>query len=42
MAVRAFRGEFNRRSDSAIELSGMYWHLVDLIWIYVYPMLYLL
>lgn len=42
MAIRAFRGEFARRTDTAIELSGMYWHLVDLIWIYVYPMLYLL
>ena len=42
MAKRAFNGEFNRRNDTPIELSGMYWHLVDLIWIYVYPMLYLL
>jgi cytochrome c oxidase subunit 3 len=42
MAVRAFRGEFARKNDTPIELSGMYWHLVDLIWIYVYPMLYLL
>lgn len=42
MALRAFRGEFARKNDTPIELSGMYWHLVDLIWIYVYPMLYLL
>ena len=42
LAVRCFRGEFDRRADTAVELGGMYWHLVDLIWIYVYPMLYLL
>ncbi len=42
MAFRAFKGEFSRKNDTPIELSGMYWHLVDLIWIYVYPMLYLL
>lgn len=42
VAVRGFRGEFARRNDTPVELSGMYWHLVDLIWIFVYPMLYLL
>jgi len=42
IAIRAFRGEFARRPDTAVELGGMYWHLVDLIWIFVYPMIYLL
>jgi cytochrome c oxidase subunit 3 len=26
----------------ALELSGLYWHLVDLIWIYLFPLFYLL
>lgn len=42
VAIRAFRGEFARRNDTPVELTGMYWHLVDLIWIFVYPVLYLL
>ncbi len=42
IAARAFRGEFARRNDTPVELTGMYWHLVDLIWIFVYPVLYLL
>jgi cytochrome c oxidase subunit III len=42
IAARAFKGEFNTKKDTAVELSGMYWHLVDLIWIFVYPMIYLL
>jgi cytochrome c oxidase subunit 3 len=39
---RAWRGEFARRNDTPVELVGMYWHLVDMIWIFVFPMLYLL
>lgn len=42
ISYRAFRGEFGRRNDTPVELVGMYWHLVDLIWIFVYPTLYLL
>jgi cytochrome c oxidase subunit 3 len=42
IAIRAFKGEFARSSDMSVELVGMYWHIVDLIWIFVYPMLYLL
>jgi cytochrome c oxidase subunit III len=42
VAFRAARGEFARRRDTVVELTGMYWHLVDLVWIFVYPLLYLL
>ena len=42
VGIRAWKGEFARRNDTPVELSGMYWHLVDLIWIFVYPMIYLL
>jgi len=27
--------------DSAVELAGLYWHFVDLVWIFLYPLLYL-
>jgi len=24
-----------------VEISGLYWHFVDLVWIYLFPLLYL-
>ena len=30
-----------RRSSHAIEITGLYWHLVDIIWIFIFPLLYL-
>jgi cytochrome c oxidase subunit 3 len=30
------------RPDTPIEMTGLYWHLVDIIWIFLYPLLYLL
>lgn len=39
--VRARRGEFSRRYYSPVEGAGLYWHFVDLIWIYLFPLLYL-
>jgi len=38
---RAKRGEFNEENYSAVENVGLYWHLVDLIWIFLFPLLYL-
>jgi cytochrome c oxidase subunit 3 len=38
---RADRGEFNSQNFSAVENVGLYWHLVDLIWIFLFPLLYL-
>jgi cytochrome c oxidase subunit 3 len=41
VAVRAARGEFGPHYSTPVELSGLYWHLVDLIWIFLFPLLYL-
>jgi cytochrome c oxidase subunit 3 len=41
VATRAARGEFGPGYSTPVELSGLYWHLVDLIWIYLFPLLYL-
>lgn len=41
VAWRANRGEFGPSYSSPVELSGLYWHLVDLIWIFLFPLLYL-
>ena len=41
VAMRAARGEFGPTYSTPVELSGLYWHLVDLIWIFLFPLLYL-
>lgn len=39
---RAARGHFNSDNYGPVEYTGLYWHLVDLIWIYLFPLLYLI
>jgi cytochrome c oxidase subunit III len=39
--VRAHRGEFSSKYFTPLECVGLFWHLVDLIWIYLFPLLYL-
>jgi cytochrome c oxidase subunit 3 len=41
MLVMAKRGRFSKHYFTPIEVSGLYWHLVDIVWIFLYPMLYL-
>lgn len=38
----ARRGVFTAEYNTPVELVGLYWHLVDLIWIYLFPLLYLI
>ena len=42
LITRAVRGHFNSEYYTPIELSGLYWHLVDIIWIFLFPLLYLI
>ncbi len=39
--VRTKRNEFSEHYYTPVEMVGLYWHLVDLIWIYLFPLLYL-
>lgn len=39
--IRAKRGDFNSDNFAPVENVGLYWHLVDLIWIFLFPLLYL-
>jgi cytochrome c oxidase subunit 3 len=41
VAMRAWRNEFGPGYSTPVELTGLYWHLVDLIWIFLFPLLYL-
>lgn len=40
--VGAMRGRFGCRYFTPVDLVGLYWHLVDMIWIYLFPLLYLI
>ena len=40
LLVRAVRQDFNRQYFGPVDYVGLYWHLVDLIWIYLFPLLY--
>jgi len=39
---RTLQGRYSSRYYTGIELGGLYWHLVDLVWIFLYPLLYLI
>ncbi|MBN20568.1 MAG: cytochrome C oxidase subunit III [Bdellovibrionaceae bacterium] len=39
---RSSRNEFGSNYYTPVELFGLYWHFVDLIWIYLFPLLYLI
>ncbi|NOJ94228.1 cytochrome c oxidase subunit 3 family protein [Corallococcus coralloides] len=41
LGVRSAAGTFGAGYATPVELGGMYWHLVDVIWLFVYPILYL-
>ncbi len=41
-AVRAFRGHYSPEHHHGVELPGIYWHFVDVMWIVVYVTVYLL
>ncbi len=42
MAVLAHRGRFSAQYYSPVDVTGLYWHFVDLVWIFLLPMLYLI
>jgi cytochrome c oxidase subunit III len=40
--LRTRRGEFGPQYFSPVDFVGLYWHIVDLIWIFLFPLLYLI
>jgi cytochrome c oxidase subunit 3 len=37
----AWKGRFDEHYYTPVEMSGLYWHFVDIVWIYLFPLLYL-
>ncbi|HMF92542.1 MAG TPA: cytochrome c oxidase subunit 3 family protein [Candidatus Angelobacter sp.] len=42
LTLRASRGEFDGQYFTPMELGGLYWHFVDIVWIFLFPLLYLI
>jgi cytochrome c oxidase subunit 3 len=41
LGFMTLRGRFAPEYFTPVELGGLYWHLVDIVWIFLYPLLYL-
>ena len=37
----AWKGKFDAEYYTPVEMSGLYWHFVDIVWIFLFPLLYL-
>lgn len=42
MAVLTWRRWLSGSGESQIEVTGLYWHFVDVVWVFLYPLLYLI
>jgi cytochrome c oxidase subunit 3 len=40
--MKVQNGSVNQQRFSLLENGGLYWHLVDLIWIFLFPLFYLI
>ena len=41
LALLAWRGKFSRGNHNTVEIAGLYWHFVDIVWVFLFPLLYL-
>jgi cytochrome c oxidase subunit 3 len=42
IAALARRGRFTPEYHTPLELTGLYWHFIDIVWVFLYPLLYLI
>ncbi|MGH9396888.1 MAG: cytochrome c oxidase subunit 3 [Terriglobia bacterium] len=42
LIILAARGKFSNGKFNAVEIAGLYWHFVDIVWIFLFPLLYLI
>jgi cytochrome c oxidase subunit III len=42
LVVQATRGVFHEQYFAPVEMIGLYWHFVDVVWIFLFPLLYLI
>ena len=42
LLIYSIKGRFDPEYHSPVEVIGLYWHFVDIVWIFLFPLLYLL
>lgn len=42
LLAKAVRGQFGPHYHTPVEIFGLYWHFVDIVWIFLFPLLYLI
>jgi len=42
LIIASIQGKFDTRYYTPVENIGLYWHFVDVVWIYLFPLLYLI
>ena len=42
LVVLSWKGKYNAEYHNPLEMTGLYWHFVDIVWIFLFPLLYLL
>ena len=42
LVVRSYRNDFTAAYFAPVEMIGLYWHFVDVVWIFLFPLLYLI
>ncbi len=42
LLIKSYQGRFTPEYNTPVEMGGLYWHFVDIIWIYLFPLLYLI
>jgi len=42
LLYHAAKGRYTPEYYTPIEMGGLYWHFVDVVWIYLFPLLYLI
>jgi cytochrome c oxidase subunit 3 len=42
LTILVLRGRFSSAYTAPVELSGLYWHFVDIVWVFLFPLLYLI
>jgi cytochrome c oxidase subunit 3 len=42
LLIASIRGRFSSEFYTPVDLVGLYWHIVDLVWIFLFPLFYLI
>ena len=42
LIINASKGAYTPKWHTPVEMFGLYWHFVDIVWIFLFPLLYLI